>query len=507
MNASQPPINPSPQSIGVVDIGSNSVRLVVYDGLKRSPIPTFSEKAICELARGLAEDGKLQPENIRLTLDTLERYAALLDHLQVGTVRVIATSAVRVASNGEAFAAQAQRVLGHPVDIIPGEEEARLSALGILSAFPEADGLMGDLGGGSLELADLKPQHLSRTTTLRLGHQYLADLQDSAPDAPDALNEYIFTQLNSTPWLAALKGRTFYAVGGEWRELAKAHMNSKEYPLPLVDHYTVPTAELLPLLQPKALISYYEALKPGSGSKRGCKILVLAARVLETIIELGPPRTICFSTSGVREGILFDMLSPAEQAQDPILSGCQEMVQHHNCAVANLEELFPWVLNVFPRADESFTRLCRAACMLSDISLLESRDFKSRNAFVRILNFPFTGMSHGERIFLAIALYARYAGNIKGEMVQHFAEHLDPDDVEHAKELGLALRLAHSLSAHQYGILSQVELKIAGEQLVLSTPPAVAPFIKGQTVSKRFRTLANAFALDPVILETSQAAS
>lgn len=437
MNAPQPSANTAPQSIGVVDIGSNSVRLVIYDGLKRSPIPTFSEKAICELARGLAEDGNLQPEKISLTLDTLKRYAALLEHLQVCTVRVIATSAVRVAKNGEEFATQAQKILGHPVDIIPGEEEARLSALGILSAFPEADGIMGDLGGGSLELADLKPQHLSRTTTLRLGHQYLADLQDSDPDA---LDEYILTQLNSAPWLSALKGRTFYAVGGEWRELAKAHMIAKKYPLPLVDHYAVPTADLLPLLQPKALISYCEALKPGSSAKRGCKILILAARVLERVIELGAPRTICFSTSGVREGILFDMLSPAEQAQDPILSGCQEMVRHHNCAVANVEELFSWVLRVFPKADESFTRLCRAACMLTDISLLESRDFKSRNAFVRILNFPFTGMSHGERIFLAIALYARYAGNIKGEMVQHFAEHLDPDDMEHAKELGLTLR-------------------------------------------------------------------
>lgn len=496
----------SPQNpmVGVIDIGSNSIRLVVYDGLSRTPVCIHNEKATCELARGLDEDGNLHADKMEMVFGNLVRFAAILDRMEVGTVKVVATSAVRVAQNGPVFATMAEMILGKPVEIISGEEEARLAALGVLSAFPDANGVVGDLGGGSLELAELKKGKIGEKVTLRLGHQRLADIADEG--GLEAVAEVIDQHLQAVPWIRKLNRRDFYAVGGGWRRLAELHMARSHYPLHVVDHYCLDGEAMAEFLHPKRLPVHRDDAQKETEffkgfSKRHAEILTVSAMVMEGILRHGKPGHVVFSTSGLREGILFDMLPKAERNTDPLLSTCEEIARRHACLPPNVSELQTWVMQIFEDMEDHFRRLCFAACILSDLSQVETRDYKSRNAFARILNFPMNGMDHNSRIFLAMAVHARYAGNVRGWYVHDYLEYMDPDDVDRAKEVGLTLRLAISLSSHIPGILPQTRLDVCGDELVLTVPKGL-PFASGDVVKKHFKALANAMAMKGVMRES-----
>ena len=154
----------------IVDIGSNSVRMVVYDQLGRAPLPRFIEKSLCRLGDGLAETGAISADGFRRTVEALRRFRAIADAMGVARIDVTATEAIRRASNGPELALEIKDATGLAVRILQGMEEARYSALGIISGFFRPVGLVGDMGGGSLEIAEALDDHVGEHwTSLPLG--------------------------------------------------------------------------------------------------------------------------------------------------------------------------------------------------------------------------------------------------------------------------------------------------------------------------------------------------
>src|SRR6201994_679831 len=162
--------------LAVIDIGSNSVRLVVYEGLARAPTALFNEKALCGLGREVQTTGLLAADAVEKALTALRRFRALCRVQKVGRVYAIATAACRDASNGPEFIAKAEKICGCTIEILTGQEEARYSALGVISGIHKPDGIVGDLGGGSLELIDVHGHQVRGGVTLPLGSLALQDL-------------------------------------------------------------------------------------------------------------------------------------------------------------------------------------------------------------------------------------------------------------------------------------------------------------------------------------------
>ncbi|MBP2294405.1 Ppx/GppA family phosphatase [Azospirillum rugosum] len=474
------------ERVAVIDIGSNSIRLVVYDALKRSPLPVFNEKVLCGLGRGVEKTGRLNPEGVAQALDALERFSVLAAGMRVGRLDIIATAAVRDASDGEAFVDAVKARTGLEVRVISGEEEARLSALGVLSGTPAADGLVGDLGGGSLELVRLDRGVIGEHVTMPLGP---LRLMESASGKQNGLNRVIDQHLEKLDWLPRVKGKPFYPVGGGWRALAKLHMEQVKHPLHIIHHYAVPCGEARDFAGLIAKQSR-SSLEKMSGSRRRVDTLPYAALVFERLLRAAQPSTVVFSAFGLREGHLFSLLRPEVQRQDPLIAAADDWAQRFG-RMGDPALLVSWTSGLFAGEDDAAQRLRQAACLLSDVGWGEHPDYRAEHACLRILRYPFPGVDHDERAFLALAVYARYAGTIDGPATVGPRSLLNEAQALKATVLGLALRLAHTLTGGATALLQRTTLKVAGERLTLTLPddnsvPA------GEAVQRRLDALAKA---------------
>ncbi|HYG85858.1 MAG TPA: exopolyphosphatase [Azospirillum sp.] len=486
-----------PDTIAVIDIGSNSIRLVVYDCLKRSPMPIFNEKVLCGLGRGVEKSRRLNPEGVKHALTHLPRFRQITLGMRVPRVDVLATAAVRDASDGAAFVSEVEKATGLKVRVISGEEEARLAAQGVLSGTPEAEGLVGDLGGGSLELVNVSASVLGQQVTLPLGPLRLME----AGEGRGALVKAIDQHLETLPWLADAKGRNFYPVGGSWRALAKLHMEQTKHPLHIIHHYTVAADEMRQFADLIARQSM-SSLAKLSGSRRRGETLPYAALVLERLLKTAAPSKVVFSAFGLREGHLYSLLPPDRRQEDPLVSACADWGQRF-CRFGDPSLLLPWTAGLFAGEDARGQRLRHAACLLSDVGWAEHPDYRADHAFLRILRFPFPGIDHPERVFLALTGFARYAGSIDSPLTQGMRGLLSDAQQKRALVLGLGLRLAHTLTGGANALLQQTSLKLNGETLVLTLPEEIK-VLDGESVRRRLEALAKALNRRPEVVTTPQ---
>ena len=492
------------EPIGIVDIGSNSVRLVVYDGAVRAPTPLFNEKDSCRLGRYIASTGRLDDASVVSALGTLKRFHAIARVLCVKNVRAFATAAAREASNGPEFLGNAEQALCAPITLLTGEREAELAALGITMGFGAADGVTGDLGGGSLELVDVTSAGRRNAMTLPLGGLRLID---TAGEKIDKAVDVVDDQLKRVAWAASGKGRPFYAVGGTWRALAKLHMTHSGYPLGVLHGYAIPA---------KDAIRFCEAVRKGKKIRgfedvaRGRReVLPYGALVLERALERLQSSAVVFSVFGIREGVLFDLLPATERKKDPLLAFCEDFARLRSRSLSHARELCVWTDALFAELGQRETaderRLRHAACLLTDIGWRINPDFRGEQSFNVIAHSAMAGIDHPGRVFLALTVYLRHAG--AGEPIEKLNEGLRPvgaligDDkraVKRARIIAAAIRTAHMLSMGYPGIIDEAPIKAEKGKLVFTLPRAHAE-LDGERLRRRFDALAKLAELEPVV--------
>jgi len=479
-------------TVAVIDIGSNSVRLVVYEALERSLITIFNEKALCGLGREVQSTGLLAPDAVERALMALRRFRALCRIQQVGKVLAIATAACRDASNGPDFIKEAERICGVPIEILSGPREAKLSALGVVSGIHRPDGIVGDLGGGSLELIDVRGNAVRSGVTLPLGS--LA-LQDSSHKSIKQAERIVRSDLIDVAQLKAGRGRTFYAVGGTWRALARIHIIQSGYPLGVMHGYSIPAAEALEFarrlrrLAATGMLADIEAI---AEARR--PLMAYGALVLEYVIRVARPKTIMFSTFGVREGLLYSMLPDAERAKDGLLTAAQELNELLSRSARHARELIEWtdrfVRVVKLRETEEDKRLRHAACLLSDIGWRVHPDHRGEQTMTQIINGNFGDISHQGRAFVGLAVFYRYAGlsdeNQPPTIIQDL---VTAAMLERARVLGAAFRVAHLISAARPGVLPATHFRSEGRKLMLVFEHRMVDLVADR-VGGRFKQLA-----------------
>ncbi|HTY70751.1 MAG TPA: Ppx/GppA family phosphatase [Alphaproteobacteria bacterium] len=479
---------------GVIDIGSNSIRLVVYAGDERAPHPIFNEKVLCGLGRGLERSNRLNEEGVSLALANLSRFASLSKAMGVRHLRVVGTAAVRDADNGRDFVDEVRKRTGLKVEVLDGEEEARLSALGVLAGTPGANGLMGDLGGGSLELVQIKRGIIGKHVTLPYGPLRLREITDRRQLLLDVIDH----RLEKIDWLDKAKGRDFYAVGGSWRGIARLHMAHVNYPLRVIHHYTLSRAKAEDFLDLIAGLSRESLERIGRVPRKRLEVLPIAALVLHRVLERAKPSRLVFSALGLREGCLFDRLSAAQRRRDPLLVAAEEIAGTSARFAVDGHALFAWMAPLFRKMSPEFDRLRLAACLLADIAWNEHPDYRAEIAFQRVLRMPMVGIDHPGRAFLALAVYTRYAGTAEGEVTGPAWMLLDEDRLRDAYRVGLALRLAFTLSGGTPDVLRRIALQRTEGQLRLRIPSRFSS-MAGEAVERRFQALSEALDRKPKI--------
>ena len=442
MNLAQGRLDYGPP-VAVIDIGSNSVRLVVYEGLTRSPTPIFNEKVLAGLGREVQSTGLLAADAIDKAITSLRRFRALCDRMVVMQLWGIATAACRDADNGKAFVAEAERICGTKIDVLSGKREAELSALGVVSGFHKPDGVVGDLGGGSLELTEVHGARVKSGSTLPLGGLALRDISSKSIKKAEKIAR---VALEDARVLAGGKGRTFYAIGGTWRALARLHMWQTGYPLHVMHGYAVPAKEafdfssLVHRVDPE-MLSQIEVV---ADARR--PLLAYAALVLENVVRIARPKNVVVSALGVREGLLYSMLDAKEREKDPLIAAATELNVLRSRAPAHGEELTRWTDRFFASSglDETAEerRLRHAACLLADIGWRAHPDYRGEQSLNIIANAAFVGVDHPGRTFIALAVFFRHVGLIDEELAPRLRELASTRVLDRARVLGAALRVA-----------------------------------------------------------------
>jgi exopolyphosphatase/guanosine-5'-triphosphate,3'-diphosphate pyrophosphatase len=479
-------------SVAVIDIGSNSVRLVVYQAMARSLVTVFNEKALCGLGREVQSTGLLARDAVAKALTALRRFRALCKVQQVGRIHAIATAACRDASNGPDFIAKAERICGVPIKILSGPREAKLSALGVVSGIHNPDGIVGDLGGGSLELIDVRGNRVHSGVTLPLGS--LA-LQDASEKSLKRAERIVKTDLSSVAHLKAGRGRTFYAVGGTWRALARIHIIQSGYPLHVMHGYSIPAADALDFTQRlRRLVSTNMLANIEAVADARRPLLAYAALVLEYVIRVARPKTIVFSTFGVREGLLYEMLPQAERAQDGLLCAAQDLNELLSRSARHAQELTDWTDRLVRvaklRETDEERRLRHTACLLSDIGWRVHPDYRGEQTLNLITHGNFGGITHQGRAFVALSVFYRYAGlSQENEPPVEIRNLVPVAMVERARVLGAAFRVAHLVSAARPGVLPATHFRSDGPKLNLVFEHKLVDLVADRAGS-RFKQLA-----------------
>ncbi|RDE09830.1 Ppx/GppA family phosphatase [Pelagibacterium lacus] len=479
--------------VAVLDIGSNSVRLVVYERLARALTVLYNEKSASTLGRGVAATGRLADTSIASALKAIQRFALVCRLTDVGEIYPIATSATREAENGPEFARAVQEIIGVPVRVLSGAEEAHYAALGLVSGMPCFKGVVGDLGGGSLELAQVEDGENTGGETHQVG---VIRLQDDSEMSSERAAAIVRERLKGSALLEPGRRKRFGAIGGTWRALAKLHQARCNYPLHMVQDYVVPVAEILPLC---------DELIAGNGDKKAVKgidtvsgsrkeLLSYGSAVLAEILRAGAFEEVVFSAFGVREGYLYERLPADDQALDPLLQAAEEISCLRSRApefahdlIAGSTALFK-LIGVEESDDEE--RLRKACCFISDIGWRAHPDYRGEQSIQAIAFSDIAGINHAGRAFLARTLAIRYMGFKQKSDSARLLNLTGLALGKRARLLAAYFRVAYPLAAAMPGIIPRTYFAVEGRALVLHLPADLA-FLDGDRMRGRQRQLAS----------------
>ena len=481
--------------VGVIDVGSNSVRLVVFDGAARSPAYFFNEKILCGLGAGLAETGKLNPQGRVRALTALRRFAILARGMEVNSLTAVATAAVREAEDGPAFEAEVREETGLRLWVIDGAEEARLSGQGVLLGWPEAEGLMCDIGGSSMELAELRGGAVGKAVSGKLGPLKLQAVKGKAARR----REIDAGIAGMTEVLGRERYDMLYLVGGSWRAIARVDMERRGYPLHVLHEYTMTPKDLRATLEYIADAEMADLGKRSSTSQARMSLVPIACEVLDRVVKTVRPKQIAISSYGIREGLLYEQMPDVLRARDPLIESCRAS----EAASARLpgfgRVLYKFISPLFSRDGDRRRRLIRACCLLHDVSWRAHPDYRAEICFDNATRANLGGLTHSERVYMGLALLHRYRNKREGTPFEALAPLLGEDDTRQAEVVGKAMRFGAMFSAQDPALMGTLKLYPKKKTLELSLPRGDGEALYGEVAEARFKSLASSLGCAPTV--------
>ncbi len=479
--------------VGVVDVGSNSIRLVVFDGAARSPAYFYNEKVMAGLGQGLATTGRLNPEGTLRGMAALKRFAALAEGMGIDALTVVATAAMREAEDGPDFRRQVERETGLRLWVIDGEEEARLSGQGVLLGWPAARGLVCDIGGNSMELAEVGDGVVGRRASSALGPFRLQQVE------PDGLKKYVAGVMDD---LAALMGTDhdrIYLVGGSWRAIARMDMARRKYPMTVLHEYRMTPDDVAATLR---WIGNHDmaTLKARTGVSSSRLVLVpLAMKVLRQLVQTFKPAEIAISSYGIREGLLYEQMSQSIRKRDPLIEAARFTERQMARMPGFGKKLHRFLAPLFDDAPPERERLIRAACLLHDTSWRAHPDYRAEACFDNVTRANLAALSHPERVFLGLALLHRYRNSRANSPMAPLFALLSEDQIRDAEVLGKAMRFGAMFSVRDPAEVAELALDRDARTLTL-TLTRTGRALMGEVAEARLRSLCKALGVEGVVV-------
>ena len=481
--------------VGVVDVGSNSVRMVVFDGAARSPAYFYNEKVMAGLGQGLAETGMLYPKGRARALSALKRFALLAKGMEIGPLTCVATAAVREAKDGPEFQRQVEQETGLRLHVIDGAEEARLSAQGVLVGWPEAQGIICDIGGNSMELAVLGGGKVGARATSPLGPFRLQHVKGGRKELTAHIREHIAR-------LAAAVGlghERLYLVGGSWRAIARLDMERRNNPLLVLHEYRMDPENLLKTLDWVAKQDM-AALRAKTGtSEARMELVPLASMVLRELIETFKPKEIDVSSYGIREGLLYEKMPDKLRARDPLIEACRHAERTMSRLPGFGKRLHAFIQPLFGEVSPKRYRLIRAACLLHDTTWRTHPDYRAEACFDNVTRANMAALSHPERVFLGVSLLHRYKNSRAGSRFEPLFSLLSPEQLREAEILGKAMRFGAMFSIQDPGDAGELGYNATTNAIELRLTKRGAGLF-GEVAEARFAALAAAMKATPMVV-------
>jgi exopolyphosphatase/guanosine-5'-triphosphate,3'-diphosphate pyrophosphatase len=471
--------------VGVVDVGSNSVRLVVFDGAARSPAYFYNEKIMCALGAGVSETGLLNPQGRVRALSALRRFQKLAQGMELPSLTVVATAAIRDARDGPDFCAEVERETGLRIWVIDGEEEARLSAQGVLLGWPGSYGLVCDIGGSSMELAEISKGRVGKRVSSSLGPLKLREIEGGKK----ARKAHIKETMEQLAKVMGPQRDRLFLVGGSWRAIARIDMHRRNYPLHVLHEYRMTARSV------SATVRYIkendlETLRNACGiSSARISLVPIASEVLTELVSTFRPKDIAISSYGIREGMLYEQMPQRLRDRDPLIEACRFAEAKDARMPGFGKSLYAFIHPLFKSVPFARRRLIKAACLLHDVSWRAHPDYRAETCFDNATRANLGGLKHSERIYLGLALLHRYSNKREGTRFADLYDLIDEASQREAEILGKAMRFGSMLWMTQdaeRGTLSWFPKK---KVLQLRLTPDMVPLF-GEVAESRFMSLA-----------------
>jgi exopolyphosphatase/guanosine-5'-triphosphate,3'-diphosphate pyrophosphatase len=462
----------TPRRQAIIDVGSNSIRLVVFGGAPRAPVVLYNEKVMAGLGRGVVSGGRLDPAAVEVAIAGLARFAALLGGMDLTSVDVVATAAVREASDGADFLARV-RALGLQVRVLAGDEEAVGAGYGVISGLPAADGVVGDMGGGSLELVRVSAGEVHGRASFPLGALRIAALRAAGPSRHARA---VRSAVRSLGWREEARGRPLYLVGGAWRTLARIHMQMVGFPLPVIANYAIPLADIARLR--RSLAASQPAALAAIRGVKASRVPQLgdAAALLDSLATELRPSECVVSAFGLREGLLYGPLPQAERTRDPLIEGVRFLTAGQQQVEGYAEALDAWLDQVFGDETVELRRLRTAVCLLRGTGWTSNPDFRALSGEELALHGNWSGVDAAGRAAMAMALFVGMGGDGSGAPAI-LGQLAAPDLLARARAWGQAIRLAQRIGGGAPGLLAKTRLHTSDDALVVTLPPGQAKLV------------------------------
>ena len=476
--------------IGIIDVGSNSVRLVVFDGFSRSPSYFFNEKVLCGLGKGSHKEKKLNPLGKKDAIRAIKRFIAITKKMNLTELVGVATAAIRNASDGREFVKIVYEETNLLLYVASGAEEAELSANGVLLGWPKASGLVCDMGGGSLEVAELVNGKVGFCETSPLGGLSLSEFKGSLLK----LDDFIKSSVESLCSGLNVPRSNLYLVGGSFRAFAKIDIALANYPLKVLHEYKIDSSQAGRTARWILDSNISELCKLVDLSRERVTLLPTACRVLLQLINTLKSDYILFSSYGLREGILFYQMPERIRSLDPLIEACRDQERSSSRFPGFGEQLFYWLKPIFSNLAEDDRRLYRAACLLHDTTWKAHPDYRAEMSFETVTRSNLGGIDHQGRIFLALALMSRYKKIPISKQLEGPLTILGKIRTNEAITLGRAMRLGAMVSGTSIVNLKKCKLFIKDQVVTLTLTKNGADLAAG-TVERRLKALAEAMKL------------
>ncbi|MCQ0971751.1 Ppx/GppA family phosphatase [Paracoccus sp. TK19116] len=482
------------QRVGVVDVGSNSIRLVVFDGAARSPAYFYNEKVMAGLGQDMAETGRLNPRGVERGFAALQRFAALAEGMEIRPLTCVATAAVREAEDGPAFRKRVEKETGLKLWVIDGEEEARLSAQGVLLGWPDAKGLVCDIGGNSMELAEVDGGEVGARATSQLGPFRLQQVKGGK----EGLADHIASTVKGLVKQFGKDRERIYLVGGSWRAIARLDMERRDYPMTVLHEYRMSVDDVMKTVRWIAGNDTDELRKRVGISSGRMELVPLASQVLAELVRGFNPGELAVSSYGIREGLLYEQMSDRLRKRDPLIEAARFTERQMARMPGFGKRLFQFLLPIFPGITPERSRLMRAACLLHDTTWRAHPDYRAQACFDNVTRANMAALSHPERVFLGLSLLHRYKNSRDGNPMEPLFALLPEDGIRDAEILGKAMRFGAMFSIKDPSDAAELVLDSKTGRLELRLSPA-GRILMGEVAQSRFESLCKSMGVEPVV--------